>query len=65
MKTKMHAQSTVVVTDELKVGPEPHGIRFCLVCCKPIAESESWYKIRRGGGACAVGVHVYCRKAAR
>lgn len=51
----------VTVIGEPKVGPEPHGIRYCMMCMMPITERDHWQKVRRGRGGIAVGVHDRCR----
>lgn len=43
-----------------QIGPEQHGIRYCMVCCEPITERDHWQKVRRGRGGIAVGVHDRC-----
>ncbi len=44
-----------------KLGPEKHGIQYCMMCCEPITEHDHWQKVSRGRGAFAVGVHDRCR----
>ncbi len=52
--TKQATKATVIT--ELCVGPEPAGIRYCVMCRQPIQDGEHWRKVRRVGGF-AVGIH--------
>lgn len=61
MATKKQARRFITIIAEPRIGPDPHGIRYCMRCMEPIKPGEHWQRIDRGRGAVAVGVHNRCR----
>lgn len=60
MRLEPAAQAAVTVTHQPMIGPQPGGIRYCLICRAEFGQDEPWLKISREGAGYSVGAHPAC-----
>ena len=60
MRLEPVAQQPITAITQPMIGPEPGGIRSCLLCKAEFGQEEPWLQISRQGAGYSVGAHPAC-----